>query len=101
MVYDKKKYGFGEEMSGHHTFHDFTSPEWPDEYFSLNGGKRVRSNDGGGPVQLCMSNKSMQDAVLAKLKAKIAKDRAELPPSRWPRIYDISQNDNDFLILPA
>ncbi|NMA42150.1 MAG: DUF4838 domain-containing protein [Oligosphaeraceae bacterium] len=88
-------YGFGEDMSGCHTFHDYTSPDWPDEYFSLNDGKRTRSRDGGGPGQLCMSNPEMQKAVLAKLKAKIAADRERLPAERWPRIYDVSQNDNE------
>jgi hypothetical protein len=83
-----------------HTFGNYINgPEWFDthpEYFSLNTkGQRVPSKNGSGPGQLCLTNTDVRRIVLEKLRAFIAKDRAEAAKKGClpPRVYDISQND--------
>lgn len=88
---------------GCHTFHGYTKPEWPDEWFALDAkGKRVRSNSGSGPGQLCLTNSDLRKAMAARLREFIALDRKGRAPEDWPRIYDISHNDcNGQCMCPA
>ena len=89
------KYGSGEHFGGCHTFHSYTSKEWPDKWFSMNAaGKRIRSINGGGPGQFCLTDPEVRQAVKKALRKKIAADRKKYPAASWPMIYDISQNDN-------
>ncbi|MBU0716488.1 MAG: DUF4838 domain-containing protein [Verrucomicrobia bacterium] len=68
------------------------------EYFELNDkGQRVPAYDGEGPGQICLTHPDVRLIVLEELRNYIAKDRVTAaengcPP---PRIYDISQNDQD------
>ena len=79
-----------------HTFHAYSKPEWPDEFFSLNAnGKRVRSHDSSGPGHLCLTNPDLQKAMAARLREFIERDRKSRPREKWPIIYDVSHNDND------
>ncbi|MDY0165486.1 MAG: DUF4838 domain-containing protein [Thermoguttaceae bacterium] len=80
---------------GCHTFHAYTTPEWPDEWFALHkNGQRVRSTSGSGPSQFCLTNPEVRKAVCAQLRAFIERDRARIAsPNAYPRIYDISHND--------
>lgn len=87
------------QAGGCHTFYRYVSwkkyfSEHP-EYFSMNEkGQRFHgdSMDSGG--QLCLSNPDVAKVILDQLREFIKKDRATLPPERWPAVYDISQNDN-------
>ena len=84
-----------------HNFYNFLNPkkyfkEHP-EYFSMNAaGKRFHGNLGitmqGG--QFCMTNPEVREIFYRQLVEYIRKDRASLPPEKWPTVYDISQMDN-------
>ena len=77
-----------------HTFHAYSKPEWPDEYFSLNDkGKRVRSVNSSGPGHFCLTNPDLQKAMAARLREFIELDRKDRPREMWPVIYDVSHND--------
>ncbi len=80
---------------GCHTFHAYTTKDWPDEWFALNKkGQRVRSTSGSGPSQICLTNPEVRKAVCAQLRAFIRRDREQAAsPALYPRIYDISHND--------
>ena len=80
---------------GCHTFHAYTTKDWPDEWFALNkNGQRVRSTSGSGPSQICLTNPEVRKAVCAQLRAFIQRDREQAAsPALYPRIYDISHND--------
>ena len=81
---------------GCHTFHAYTRPDWPDEWFAMNAsGKHPRSVSGSGPGQLCLTNPELRKAMVERLKSFIAEDRKGKSPDAWPRIYDISHNDCD------
>ncbi len=82
-----------------HTFYKYVS--WKEhfadhpEYFSMNAeGKRFHGDTMHSGGQLCLSNPEVAQVILNQLRAFIKKDRAELPPERWPTVYDISQNDS-------
>ena len=91
----------------HHTFYDYSIhfPANHPEYFSMNAeGKRERATSGVGPGQFCLTNPEVRKLLLARLKSFIAQDRENAATSGRPapRIYDISQNDNDsFCVCPA
>lgn len=84
-----------------HNFYDFLNPkeyfkEHP-EYFSMNKeGKRFHGNLGptmqGGAF--CMTNPEVREIFYRRLVEYIRKDRASLPPEKWPSVYDISQMDS-------
>lgn len=91
----------------HHTFYAYSIP-FPDdhpEYFSLNAeGKRLRPVSGVGPGQFCLTHPEVRKLLLVQLKTFIAQDRQNAAKSDRPspRIYDISQNDNDsFCVCPT
>ena len=82
-----------------HTFYQYVSWEklfdTHPEYFSMNEkGERFHGPNMHSQGQLCLSNPEVADVMLAKLREFIAADRKELPPDKWPIVYDISQNDN-------
>ncbi len=83
---------------GCHTFHAYTK-NWPDkpELFSLNPqGERDRSTSGHGPGHICVTNPETIQLVLKTLRQFIAKDQGKTRPTGLhPRVYDISQNDNN------
>ena len=83
---------------GCHTFHAYTR-NWPEkpELFSLNPqGERDRSRSGSGPGHICVTNPETIEWVLKTLREFIAADRAaESATGLYPRVYDISQNDNN------
>jgi hypothetical protein len=86
---------------GCHTFHAY-SKDWPDkpELFSLNPqGERDRSTSGSGPGHICTTNPETIQLVLSTLREFIGKDR-QTPRANGlcPRVYDISQNDNNSYI---
>ena len=87
---------------GCHTFHAYTQPDWPDEWFAMDSsGKRPRSTSGSGPGQLCLTNPDLRKAMVARLKSFIEADRKGKSPDAWPRIYDISHNDcNGYCLCP-
>lgn len=78
-----------------HTFHAYTSPEWPDEWFAMDKkGQRIRSTSGSGPSQFCMTSPDVRKAVCKQLRSFIQRDREKVSsPDLYPRIYDISHND--------
>ena len=78
-----------------HTFHAYTTKDWPDEWFAMNTkGERVRSTSVSGPSQFCLTNPEVRKAVCAQLRAFIKRDREKAAsPDLYPRIYDISHND--------
>ena len=82
-----------------HTFYAY-SKDWPadkPEYFSLDDeGKRLRANDGGGPGQICLTNKDVRGLVYKRLVEYIKADRAACAKdgSPFPSLYVIEQNDN-------
>ena len=92
-------YGYSVPMGrpgGCHTFHAYTKPDWPDEWFAMNGsGKHPRSTSGSGPGQLCLTNPDLRKAMVERLRSFIESDRKGKDPAAWPRIYDISHNDCD------
>ncbi|MBR2509386.1 MAG: DUF4838 domain-containing protein [Lentisphaeria bacterium] len=69
------------------------------EYFAMNA-KGVRAKpvkrDKTYYVQtgLCYSNKDVHRITVDKLREFIKRDRARLPKSQWPELYDISALDN-------
>lgn len=78
-----------------HTYHAYSKDWGPedDDCFSLLNGKRVRSKTGSGPGQLCLSNPKTIRLVSKKLREFIEADRQKYKIA--PKLYDISQNDND------
>ncbi len=78
-----------------HTFHAYTTKEWPDDWFAMDKkGVRVRSTSGSGPSQICLTSPGARQAVCAQLRAFIKRDREKAAsPSLFPHIYDISHND--------
>jgi len=85
---------------GCHTFYAYSKdfPADHPEYFSMNAaGKRQRAATGSGPGQLCLTNPEVRKLLLARLKTFIAQDReaAAKDDRPAPRVYDISQNDNE------
>ncbi len=80
---------------GCHTFHAYTSEDWPDEWFALHkNGQRVRSTSGSGPSQFCLTNPEVRKAVCKQLREFIRRDRERAAsPAQYPCIYDISHND--------
>ena len=79
-----------------HTFHAYSKPEWPDEWFMLgNNGKRLRSTSSSGPGQFCLTNPDLRKAMVARLREFIEADRKGKSPDAFPKIYDISHNDSD------
>ncbi|MDD4016855.1 MAG: DUF4838 domain-containing protein [Kiritimatiellae bacterium] len=86
-----------------HTFYEYVS--WKEhfaahpEYFSMNAkGERFHGDSMHSGGQLCLSNPEVADVILNRLRGFIKKDRATLPPGKWPTVYDISQNDNSGFI---
>ena len=82
-----------------HTFYAY-SKDWPEnrkECFSLNPrGDRDRATSGSGPGHICMTHPDVPGLVLAKLREFIARDRKSYAgKGAFPRVYDISQNDNN------
>jgi hypothetical protein len=79
-----------------HTFHAYTTAEWPDEWFAMNKrGERVRSTSAHGPSQFCLTNPEVRKAVCAKLRRFIERDRQSAASTAlYPQIYDISHNDS-------
>jgi hypothetical protein len=81
---------------GCHTFFHYTK-DWPaedDDCFSLNAsGKRLRAESAVGPGQVCFSNPLTRELFTTRLKEYIKADR-ETHPEYYPRVYDISANDN-------
>ena len=66
------------------------------EFFS-NKGKFINMPKERGCNQegnLCWTNRQVWEITLAELLEIIKKDRAELPKLAWPRVYQISPNDN-------
>ncbi|MBQ7651410.1 MAG: DUF4838 domain-containing protein [Victivallales bacterium] len=95
-----QKYGvftiFGQPPKACHTYYYYTQdlPPELEDCLSLNAqGKRVRSTNGSGPGQICLSNPKTLDWFEKKLREFIAVDRKETPDNP-PVIYDISANDN-------
>jgi hypothetical protein len=88
-----------------HTFYAYSKdfPADHPEYFSMDAqGKRERAASGSGPAQLCLTNPEVRRLLLARLRKFIAQDRADAAKSGRPapRVYDISQNDqNDHICL--
>lgn len=87
------------QTSSCHTFYTYVS--WKDyfsdhpEYFSMDAtGKRFHGDSMVSGGQLCLSNPEVAQVILTQLRAFIKKDRAALPPEKWPTLYDISQNDS-------
>jgi len=80
---------------GCHTFHAYTSTNWPDEWFAMDKkGRRIRSTSGSGPSQICLTSPDVRKAVCSQLRAFIKRDRENAgSPDLYPRIYDISHND--------
>ena len=83
---------------GVHTFYFYSKDFDRDEYFSLNeNGVRQKAVGPHGPGQICMSNPGARQAVLKKLLAVIAEERAEIDKTRpgtgYPEIYSLSVND--------
>jgi len=82
-----------------HTFYAY-SKDWPTdhpEYFSMDeNGKRLRANDGGGPGQICLTNRDVRGLVYKRLVEYIKADRAACAQdgSPIPLLYTIEQNDN-------
>lgn len=104
----QKPVKFGEANYGApnfcHTFHAYSKdfPADHPEYFSMDGeGKRVLSTSGSGPGGLCLSNPEVRKLLLAQLKKFIAQDcEAATKAGRpTPRVYDISQNDDESACL--
>ncbi len=86
---------FGQPAAGH-TFHKYSLPEWPDEFFALNEkGQRPRSTSSSGPGQLCLTNPELQKTMVARLREFIKSDRKKLPREDWPVIYVVGMNDNN------
>jgi hypothetical protein len=52
--------------------------------------ERGRNQEGN----LCWTNRQVWEITLAELLEIIKKDRTELPKLAWPRVYQISPNDN-------
>jgi len=49
---------------GCHTFHAYTSTNWPDGWFAMDKkGQRVRSTSGSGPSQFCLTSPDVRKAV--------------------------------------
>ena len=87
-----------------HTFYAYSKdfPADHPEYFSMDEqGKRNRATSGSGPGQLCMSNPDVRKLLLAQLKSFVAQDREAAAKDGLPvpRVYDVSQNDNDDMCL--
>ena len=62
---------------GCHTFHAYTTKDWPDEWFALNkNGQRVRSTSGSGPSQICLTNPEVRKAVCATSRVHPARSSA-------------------------
>ena len=81
-----------------HTFYFYSKDFDRDEYFSLNeNGVRQKAVGPHGPGQICMSNPGARQAVLKKLLALIAEERAGIDKTRpgtgYPEIYSLSVND--------
>ena len=80
--------------NGCHTFSYYAKSDWPDEWFSMNEkGIRVRCDAPDARGQLCLTNPDLRKAMVERLREFIQKDRTKMPEDKWPRIYDISQND--------
>ncbi len=94
-----EEYGGGFSMGSPgncHTFHYYSRPDWPDEWFALAAnGKRIRSTSSSGPGQFCLTNPDLRKAMVERLRYFIAVDRKGKSPDAYPRIYDISHNDCD------
>ena len=92
------EYGYGMAIGkpgNCHTFHAYSKPDWPDEWFMMDAnGKRIRSTSNAGPGQFCLTNPELRAATVERLKEFIAEDRKGKPADAYPRIYDISHNDN-------
>ena len=85
---------YGKPAAGH-TFHKYSMPDWPDEYFALNEkGERPRSTSGKGPGQLCLTHPGLRKAMVARLREFIKSDRESIPKEEWPFIYVVGMNDN-------
>ena len=90
---------------GCHTFYAFSKdfPADHPEYFSMNAqGVRERATSGSGPGQLCLTNPETRKLVLEQLRKFIVQDRERTAKAGQPapKVYDISQNDNnDFICL--
>ena len=67
-----EEYGGGFSMGrpgNCHTFHYYSKPEWPDEWFALSAnGKRIRSTSSSGPGQFCLTNPDLRKAMVERLK---------------------------------
>ncbi len=59
--------------------------------FSVEPAKVVGRNQEGS---LCWTNRQVWDITLARMREIVAADRVALPAWQWPRVYQISQNDN-------
>ena len=97
------RYGFGGILYGApnacHTFYEY-SKDWPadhPEYLAMNDkGERVKSTDGIGPGQICLTNPEVRKLMLEKLRNYIITDRetAAKTGAPFPLIYSVEQNDN-------
>ena len=97
------RYGFGGILYGSpnscHTFYEY-SKDWPadyPEYLAMNDkGKRVKSTNGTGPGQICLTNPEVRKLMLEKLRNYIAADREKAVKEGYlpPRIYSVEPNDN-------
>lgn len=101
-AYVDKKYGYVEKFGqplNCHTFY-FYSKDWPKdhpEYFSMDSrGKYLRAESGGGPGQICLTNPDVRNLIYEKLLGFIKNDRdnAEKNKTNYPKVYDVSHNDN-------
>ncbi|MCX6984921.1 MAG: DUF4838 domain-containing protein, partial [Lentisphaerae bacterium] len=97
-------YGFGSILygspdGGNAVFYSY-SKDWPadhPEYLAMNDkGERVKSTNGAGPGQICLTNPEVRKLVLEKLRSYIVADRetAAKAGSPAPLIYCIAVNDN-------
>jgi len=84
-------YRFGGDLLNCHTFHKLVPKakyaQTHPEYFAMRGGKRVVNADESAGMQLCMSNREVEDIVVEGILAAIARD----PEATY---FGLSQNDN-------
>jgi hypothetical protein len=84
-----------------HSFHRYSVafPKDKPELFSMDTkGNRLRSETGGGPGQLCLSNPETRDLTFEEMKKIIAADRLSVSKNyAMPHslILDVSANDNN------
>ncbi|MBN2641813.1 MAG: DUF4838 domain-containing protein [Victivallales bacterium] len=102
MLYTCKMLNMTSQYSRMHNFYSYVNPKkyfaTHPEYFSMTpegvryAGRYVK---GAGILggQLCLSNRDVLNITLNSLRQYIANDRKNLPPDKWPVMYDISAMD--------